>query len=1466
MRRRVLRWIFVVFVGAVAAVLGIATALLYSAPGRDLLVRVVSSKAGGMIRGSLSIQAVSGRWLNGFNLDGVVIKDSTGALLANIPRMEISYTLGDILRGRFVIGTLRLDHPVIQVIKHRNGRANYQDIFHLSEGTSTPGRVSPLVEIHSLTIDSGTVTIRLPWNPDGRLETSTQVDSALGFERSKPGRRIEPGPEGLEMVRTIDDLDALMPLVRVSSPDNSPTLVVIERLRARISDPAVQLSDLKAEVRTKDDSLVFSVDHADLPATSLSGAGRLDWPRDTILYHFGLQASRLALRDMRWISPGFPDFTGTAHIEASSVSGIRTEYDIRNLSVGDSTSGVTGHLVALTDVYKGLGFRRLALELRNLDVDVVRPYLDSVPFYGKITGRLGADGFFESMVVSLDWRFRDAKVPGAESRLTLDGPLTLGGADGMFFHGARLSQTDVDLRTVRRVAPGVILDGRLGLTGSLTGPWKNVVFNGTAEHHDDSRPLSRVVGTVRLDTRGAVLGLETDIVLDSLSFEGIRRTFPALEVRGSLGGRVKLSGTLDHLAIDADVGGGLGKIHAVGTATLTPPRWGADSMRLTFADLDLHALSGIAPDTRLNGVLDASGVVDSGVPPVGRVVVALGQGRVREFTLDSGTVRVSAADSLIRLDTLRAHFATGQVLGGGVIGWASPKTGLMAFHLDAKDLTAFDSLALRLTGLTRDSLIGVRMTGRAQADVTLDGALGALKVNATAQVDPFRWLTYGASNLQGRLFWQSGDSVLTAGVSADTLTNGTMQFTAVQLGGHGRPDSLNWIGSAESNNSIRLAGAGGYQRRADATLIRADTLSLDLLGRQWWLARPARAVIRDSLVSMDTVRFVTQDGSGSVELAGDISRGAPSDLSITALGIELRDLYALTQHDTTGIRGSVLLDARIAGTARAPEIRGTGSLTGAVFGDFQAPLVRAAFDYREQVMRSNLTFWRTGVPVVEVDATLPLDLAFSGATTRQLPGPINIIAKGDSVDLAIVEAFTPNLRKVTGFLSMDARVEGTWDAPRLAGKAQLLGGGADVPALGVRYGPITGGLIFAGDSIVAENVKVGGTTGDLEVTGAVRLEHLTTPILGLALSAHEFDLINVRDYLRIQAWGDVNLTGTLAHPVLTGAGRFTNSVIYFADLVSKNIVNLEDPLYADLVDTLAIRQQGLGANFQSRFLDSLTIKDLDFIAGTGVWLRSNEANFQLEGRLRVNKLRKLYQIEGSLNTPRGTYTLEIGPTISRTFTVERGAVRYFGDLNAELDVQARNVVRTNDATQGEIPVIANITGTLEVPKLTLSTPPDRQPMSQPELIALLVFGTTRVGLQNGLNVGAGATSAALNTLANELQRTLTSANHAPDILEIRQGLSVGSGFGSQVQSATEIAVGNSIGSKLFVTGNVGFCLNQSQSFSARNLGASLEYRFRRELRMVLSAEPVQTCFAGVDPGNTTRRYQFGADLRWDRDY
>ena len=160
--------------------------------------------------------------------------------------------------------------------------------------------------------------------------------------------------------------------------------------------------------------------------------------------------------------------------------------------------------------------------------------------------------------------------------------------------------------------------------------------------------------------------------------------------------------------------------------------------------------------------------------------------------------------------------------------------------------------------------------------------------------------------------------------------------------------------------------------------------------------------------------------------------------------------------DTSRVSGTIFLDTRVAGTSADPIFRGTATVTGPVFGEFRAPLTRAAFNYRRKRLDSNLSFWRTGTSLMEVNAVLPLDLAWSrpGRGSRQMPGELAIRIEADSMNLAVLEAFTRNVRQIRGTLKSDVTVQGTWDAPRLGGTLEIKDGRALLPSLGVRYGPI----------------------------------------------------------------------------------------------------------------------------------------------------------------------------------------------------------------------------------------------------------------------------------------------------------------------------------------------------------------------------------------------------------------------------
>jgi TamB, inner membrane protein subunit of TAM complex len=382
----------------------------------------------------------------------------------------------------------------------------------------------------------------------------------------------------------------------------------------------------------------------------------------------------------------------------------------------------------------------------------------------------------------------------------------------------------------------------------------------------------------------------------------------------------------------------------------------------------------------------------------------------------------------------------------------------------------------------------------------------------------------------------------------------------------------------------------------------------------------------------------------------------------------------------------------------------------------------------------------------------------------------------------------------------------------------------------------------------------------------MRFQELSKPTMDLRLTTDNFLAIDAPAFLTMRVSGSARLTGPFMQPVLTGDDVLVSrSVLYFADLITKNVINLEDPQFASLIDTMAIRRRGLGNQFSNRFLDSLRINSLGLRIGNDVWLRSSESNIQLDGVLLVNKIHRQYQLSGDLNAPRGTYALKYGP-ISRDFTVDQGKVSFFGtsDLDANLNIQAHHQVRTLDGD--DFNVVAAITGTILTPKVTLSSP--GRSLSERDLVSYVLFGRSEFQVSGGAQQGAGASlvTAALGVLGQEYSRhVINSGGFAPTTLTIRPGAS----SGNALNGVTQLAAGWQLGPSWFVTFDAGVCFTgQASGIQTRNFGASLEYRLNREFRIQAAAEPVQSCIGNrvADVFTTLSRYQLGGNLLWRKDY
>jgi hypothetical protein len=1464
MRRRIARFFFVFLLGTAAMVLGVLTSMTLTPPGRSLLARTVSSALDRIVIGQVKVGAISGSFVYDLTLEDLVVRDTAGALLADLPRVRVTYRLPNLLAKQVLLSSVTLDHPTLQLIKLRNGRMNYEEVLGLKKGPG--GGTSPLIDFYQVRVAGGTLRIALPWNPDRSLRTAVQRDSALAAERAKPGRVIEDGPDGLHRVILLSDLDARFARLRIATPDRKPFTVDIDSLATRVSDPAVTFTDAAGRVRLHGDSAIFSLSRGSLPDTRFSGGGAVTWPHDTTLFDFQVTSPYVNLDDLHWVSPDFPAMTGSGVLAAKSETGARTAYDIRDLHLRHGEQHIDGELVAITDRKRGLGFRDMRVTLRNLDLDAPRAYIDSLPFFGTLSGTVSGAGFLDAMDVNLDWTFADANVPGRPvSRIAGAGIVGATRDSGLTFTNFTVRRSDVDLHTVRRLAPAVILEGRLAAAGILDGPLRNVTFRGTATQRDGDRPPSTANGTVYLDTRFDSLSLATDVTFDPLSFEGIRRAFPTLKAQGDLRGPFRGQGRLGHLAVDADLRGDLGDVTAHGFVTLLPPRWGADDLRLEFSRLDLARLSGGKLSTALNGRLHATGSIDTLRAPEGDLELALGRSRVREWTLDSLFGHGSVHDSVIRVDTAYAEWQGARAAGAGTLGWAAPHDGRMRFDLAADSLIGFDSLLLAVTRQRRDTTPDSRpLGGRAAGRVDLAGSLDSLRADAAAEVFGFEWLRLRSPHLTGGLHWLGGRRPRIAGqANADTLRVGQWVLGAPGGAVQGFSDSLRWSGGTGLGAESRFDAAGQWFRQGDVRLLEVDSLLAQLAVRRYRLAEPVAVTLSDSAPSVGTATLRAVDGSSVLQAAGRIPGKAPGSLRVQLLGLDLHDFYGLLQRDTLGVGGEIELDIQVGGTAAAPTLRGLARLADGRFGDIQSPFVQGVLNYEDRRLDANLDLWRTGENLLQVEAHLPLDLALTGVEKRQLDGPLSVRAHADSVSLGLLEAITPAVAHVGGTLKADVQVEGTWSKPRLAGAVDIRNGSMSLPGLGIRFGAVRGGAVLEGDSVLARDLLLTSGGGKLHVSGSVRLENLSRPVLNLGFRAEQFRAIDVRSFLTLVGTGELQLKGPVFGATLTGSLLANSGVLYFADLVNKRIIDLEDPSIADLVDTTLIRRENLGAKFQNRFLDSLRIDDLRVEMGSDDWLRSAEANVQLEGRVRLSKRGATYSPIGTLNAPRGNYTLKIGP-VTRDFTVSRGQVTYTNDLNAALDIEARHTVRS--VRGDEIPIIANITGTLYQPKLAL-TSTIRPPISETDLVSYLITGypaneATLVGQGGALQTGLAYFSSALSS---ELERALIQDIGVPiDLIEIRPGVSTTPTGGGTL---TQLAAGWQIGNKTFLTFNAGFCPDFSQ-LSYKNLGASLEFRFSREWKFQSSVEPtIQSCNTFVSTNQLrTNPYQIGLDILWEREF
>jgi translocation and assembly module TamB len=1419
-----------------ALVLAAGALLAFSERGRELQREVALRELGRAVDGTVRLGALRVVSWRTVEARDVAFEDRDGRPVLGAVLVRASFAPLDLVRGRLVFRGVELFRPAVDLRQGADGRWNVARLFRSSPDTARARR-RPLVDLRDVRVTAGALSVQ----PTGRARPLRFVGVNLDLRR-----------------------------LRASHPDSAAVIAEVRNVSLRLEDPAVRVRRGYGHVVVDRDSVAVRFDVLELPGSVLSLRALVrGGPSPT--YAFSANAERFRFEDIAWLSPKLPrDGGGTMVLRGARAADGTGSWDIRDADVSTGESRVRGRVLLGVGGSRGTVIEAMDVTASPLDLAVVAPWLGALPLRGLVAGHASGSGALAALDVDANLTFTDAAVPGRPMSTVIGrGRLALGGSGQVAFHRFALGRADLSLATVERIAPAVNLHGRLALSGTLDGPWRAAGFTGTLAHADGDGPTSTARGTARL-VLGDTVFLSAELNADSLSFDDLARTYVGLPLHGAVAGRVRVVGPVTALELSADLTGPAGHVVASGVVGAHDS---VVSLRLEgrFDGVDLAPHFDWSPPTVLAGTFATHLLVptaDSLAPTTGTVRATLDRPRVAGVTFLRAGLALGLGGDAIRIDTLFAEHSSGRFDAVGAFGRPGAPPARVSFGAGVDTLANFAPLARwwrERSGLAAEGDVGLEGEGRFTG--TLSGTTDAWDVRADLSLATFAFASVRARALRVEGTFAPGGAVATVKVTVDAESLAVAEFRTGELHvtAQGRLDSVAIRADVALplNASLRTALFAAL----DSARLRAriEVARLRLPSGVWALAGPATVLVTPDSAVVAGVDL--RSGAGRLRADGTLPVRGVGDLRLVADSVPVADVYALAQRDTTGIGGWVSASARVAGAAASPTMEAYVSLADGRFGDFRTPLVDGLFHYGDHLLTFKGALWRDTTRVLGVRGALPLDLSLTSVEHRRLPGPVEFFIRADSADLSAVDAVTTLVGNVRGALTADVGVRGTWNQPVLSGTATVANGALTLPSLGQRWQGIEMRLAATGDSIhlLAARVRSGGT---LDIGGAVVLEDLTRPVLHLTLEARGFQALNKRDFAGLTGTGTLQLRGPLLGATLTGALTVDEGFLAFADLVEKRIVNLDDPEFRAVVDTSLARAAVVGPSAQNVFLDSLRIDALRLTMGPSVWLRSSEANIQLNGDFTVSKsvegALNPYRLDGTLRAVRGTYRLTIGPT-SKDFQVTRGEVRFFGtpDLDPQLDIAAEHAVRAVRGT--ELLVRARLGGTLLAPRLALESD-QRPPLSETEIVSYLLFGRPSFDLLGGAP-GTGSEQAVLQgaiaglagIAAGQLEQTLVADLGLPlDYIAIRPGTA------GDVLGTMRVEAGAQIGERTFLTLAAPLC-EVRRGISSQLLGATLAYQLAGRWRLQVSIEPLlQECRAlGVAP-RPSAPYQIGLDLFWQR--
>ena len=1405
-------------------------------PGQRVFVDQVLSRIQGQLAGELRIEGVqSGTLFTGVTLTGVELDAEDGASVLRADSIRVRYSpLAWITSGPRVSSIIAwgLEVEISQLESEQvlNIQRVVRSATEIDEVDRGGESIPQPIRVGRITVREGLLRILTPASDEstGRMVPSSDGNGQL-LHRS------------LEEI----DLDLEDVILRPGNTDQllEARLASLSMLNAvtpepfRLEEAFGEIDYGRRGIRVRQGAFRFD-------KTLVRGEVRVgSWGESEAWAFFAsLQTDGAGdLSDLTWLDDRIPNGLFRGGIRINTENGVNVVLEGFEVDLGGSSLQLDGGL-SFTDV---LTIDAMDMVMNPLGLEWLEPWLGmDIPLGGWLSG----EAHFSGTAADLQINGRTTLVPtgygGAATTTDFSGILHWGDNPGATDLEVRLDPVNYGL--VEVVAPGLPLQGSGTLEFQLSGrALGGLRFALDASLEADSVPRSRALlrGALRRTETGEwIVDVQGDV--SPLSLGLLAQTHPEFGLEGELTGSIRGVGRLRDLQVTGDFDAAGGRVGLGGVLDLTQP--GAFyRFDIVGESVPLSSFFTKLPrQSEWTGALSIEGrglQLDS---MDAAVTLAWSRSRVGGLHVDTVMAHLTASAGILTVDSLNANLGGVSLSGDGRLGMAAPLDGearltfsteslgglrplLLGDTVIAKDtLTLLETELLRFEGVDVDALpdtSDVRMHGAMSGSARLVGSVDALNVELEMDVSG---AIYGRNSVDSAHVVFSADSLPSIFGDWDISTE------AFGVEWQGRSLERAQVDAEMSDRrgdvSLSIVRRPGEELAAKAQFafdslggrldLEEATATLDAL--VYALAEPTRIAWEGASVSFDSTQ-ITRLGDDPMHMvaSGVLSREGQSDFRLDLRGLHLDRVIEVLEIDALA-EGHMDLVLTVQGLSDDPVIAANFEVVEPRYAGIGFSTIKGRLDYRGLEGNIGIEALEGAHTVLRVAGSIPYDLSLEERDSRSVRLPMDLLIQADSLDMADALDYFGTFEDVAGLVSGLVRVRGTTEDPEPEGVIDVEAAAWSLGALGVRHSDVNGSLTFNPDKQVAVHL-VTDATGRSEIDGTITLDPARDPVLDLGMNFNRFQAVQRLD-IESMISGNLTVEGRFSRPEIRGSVSVDEAILY-VDEFARNVSVVD---FMDLgTDTTEFFRQSLIRDIRNPFLENLRV-EVDLSVPRNTWLRSNEMNVEMGGEQLIvtyDRRESDLVLIGDLQALRGSYSV-----LGRSFEVSEGTVSFLGTpgINPILNIQALSRIRRIEDEPLE--VVANVEGTLTLPRVALST--DEAGLVQSDLISYLIFGRASSELATGQTaflqgaVGSFATTLVSGAVATQLGAALAQGIGI-DYLSITQaGDFMLAGGVTNSLADTQVEIGQYVGPDTFIV--LVFRPLSGQDTGASIFGgARLEYAF-----------------------------------------